>query len=95
MFPEGTRSATGELQRFKKGAFVLALQARADVVPVAIAGSGDVMNKSSMRIYPGTIRVRFGEPILVDKLTMENRDQLIRDTREALVDLLAVDSESN
>ena len=53
------------------------------------------MNKSSMRIYPGTIRVRFGEPILVDKLTMENRDQLIRDTREALVDLLAVDSESN
>ena len=95
MFPEGTRSATGELQRFKKGAFVLALQAQADIVPVAISGSGDIMNKSSMRIYPGTITVRFGEPISVDLLTTENRDQLIRDTREALLDLLAVDSESN
>ena len=95
MFPEGTRSATGELQRFKKGAFVLALQAQADIVPVAISGSGDIMNKSSMRIYPGTITVRFGEPIPVDLLTMEDRDQLIRDTREVLLDLLAVDPESN
>jgi len=83
------------LQRFKKGAFVLALQAQADIVPVAISGSGDIMNKSSMRIYPGTITVRFGEPIPVDLLTTENRDQLIRDTREVLLDLLAVDPESN
>ena len=89
MFPEGTRSATGELQPFKKGAFVLALEAGADVVPTAVLGSRAIMKKHSLLIHPGTITVRFGEPIPVAGMTMERRDQLIHDSREAVARLLA------
>lgn len=89
MFPEGTRSSTGELQPFKKGAFVLAIEARADVVPTAVLGSRAVMRKHSLLIHPGTITVRFGEPIEVAGMTMAQRDQLMHDSREAVARLLA------
>ena len=76
MFPEGTRSDSGELQRFKKGAFVLAIQAGADVVPTAIFGSRDIMRKGSFWIRPGVIRVKFGEPISVGEYTVDGRNEL-------------------
>lgn len=94
MFPEGTRSETGALQRFKKGAFVLALQTGADIVPAAITGSRDVMRKHSLLIHAGTIVIRLGEPIPVGSLTMADRDRLMTETREALVGLLDRGSKS-
>jgi 1-acyl-sn-glycerol-3-phosphate acyltransferase len=89
MFPEGTRSATGQLQPFKKGAFVLAIEGGADVVPTAILGSRAIMRKHSLLMHPGTITVRYGSPIPVAGMTMEGRDQLMKDSREALARLLA------
>lgn len=88
MFPEGTRSPSGELQRFKKGAFVLAIQTGVEVVPAAIRGSRAVMPKGSFRIHPGEITIRFGEPIGVDRLGMEDRDELTRRAHEAVAGLL-------
>ena len=84
MFPEGTRSATGELQPFKKGAFVLAIQSGVDIVPTAIFGSREIMRKGSMLIRPGTVRIVFGEPICVAGLGLEARDDLSRQARAAL-----------
>jgi 1-acyl-sn-glycerol-3-phosphate acyltransferase len=95
MFPEGTRSATGELQRFKKGAFVLAIQTGAEIVPTAILGSRAVMPKGSFRIRPGTVTVRFGTPIPVASLELERRDELMKETREALAGLLAAPTHSD
>jgi 1-acyl-sn-glycerol-3-phosphate acyltransferase len=93
MFPEGTRSATGELLPFKKGAFVLAIQTGADVVPTAILGSRAVMRKHSLLVHAGTVTVRFGTPIPVAGLTMDQRDQLMNETKEALARLLAEPAE--
>lgn len=77
MFPEGTRSKTGALGPFKKGAFVLAIQSGVDIVPAAISGSREIMEKGSFRIRAGSsIRVRFGEPIPVEGLGVEDRNQL-------------------
>lgn len=84
MFPEGTRSADGQLKPFKKGAFVLAIQAGVDVVPAAIFGSRDVMRKGSLLIRPGTVRVRFGEPIPVAGLGVDDRNELTEKAWEAL-----------
>jgi len=84
MYPEGTRSKTGELQTFKKGAFVLAIQTGVDIVPAAIIGSRDVMNKGSLKISPGTITVRFGTPIPVAGLDMDNRNELTERARAAV-----------
>ena len=88
MFPEGTRSATGELQRFKKGAFVLAIQTGADIVPAAIAGSRAVMRKNSFLVHAGTIVIRLGDPLPVGSLTIADRDRLMKDTKEALGGLM-------
>jgi len=89
MFPEGTRTRTGELQRFKKGAFVLAIQTGVEVVPAAIIGSRDVMRKGSLRIRPGTITLRFGVPIPVEGLGMDDRNELTEQARTAVRDLQA------
>jgi len=87
MFPEGTRSATGQLGDFKKGAFVLAIQAAVPIVPAAILGSNEVMPKGSWRIRSGTVRIRIGAPIPVAGLTHDDRDALSRVARGAVARL--------
>jgi len=82
MFPEGTRSPSGRLQSFKKGAFVLALQMGVPVVPVGIVGSRDVLPKAGWPVRKGTIRIRVGEPIPVEGLGMADRDSLVQDSWE-------------
>lgn len=88
LFPEGTRSVTGELRAFKKGAFVLAIQTGTEVVPAAILGTREIMHKGSLAIRRGrTIRVRFGEPIPVEGLRMQDRDELTRRAHDAVAAL--------
>ncbi len=89
LFAEGTRSSTGELRPFKKGAFVLALETRTPVLPVAVVGSRAVMPKHAYSIRPGVIEVRVGEPIDVDGLTLSERDALRDRARRAVADLMA------
>jgi len=48
-FPEGTRSETGEVGRFKSGAFRIALRTRASLLPVVLAGTADAVPKGSLR----------------------------------------------
>lgn len=70
VFPEGTRSKTGRIEKFKLGAFHLALAAGVPIVPVGIAGSRDVMPGEGL-IYPGTVRVRIGAPITAADVAAE------------------------
>ncbi|HEX8904654.1 MAG TPA: lysophospholipid acyltransferase family protein, partial [Longimicrobiaceae bacterium] len=63
IFPEGTRSRTGRLMPFKKGAFVLAAEAQVAIVPTAITGSFEIMRKGSWRIHRRTIHIHFLPPI--------------------------------
>jgi len=91
IFPEGTRSRTGELLPFKKGGFIMALKGHAPVVPVAIKGARDAMKKGSLIIRPVRITVSFGAPIEAAGLTMDDRDDLIARARSAVAGLLAED----
>jgi 1-acyl-sn-glycerol-3-phosphate acyltransferase len=63
IFPEGTRSVTGELQDFRPGTVNLALKRRVPVVPAAISGTNKVLRKGAMlpRLHP--VQVVFGPPI--------------------------------
>jgi 1-acyl-sn-glycerol-3-phosphate acyltransferase len=88
LFPEGTRSPDGHLLPFKKGAFVLAIQTGVPVLPVGISGSRAVMPKGSFRIRPGEIRVRVGEPIPVEGLTLADRDRLLAQARRDVLALM-------
>lgn len=67
LFPEGTRSRSGELAEFKAGLLQAAIDAGVEVVPVALDGAGKVLPSSSLfRVRPGVIRVRIGTPINVN-----------------------------
>ena len=92
LFPEGTRSLTGELLPFKKGPFVLALAAQVPIVPVYSAGTFTLMPKGSMRLEPHPIALLFGEPIPTAGLDYDDREQLMTASREA-IEQLRVDSQ--
>lgn len=61
--PEGTRSPTPRLGKFKKGGFHLAMQAGVPIVPVVIHNAGELMWRNSLVAHPGTIYVSVLEPI--------------------------------
>jgi len=64
MAPEGTRSVDGKLGKFKKGGFLLAKEAGADIVPMAIDGSRNILPKNTLVVQRGArVRVTFGPPI--------------------------------
>jgi 1-acyl-sn-glycerol-3-phosphate acyltransferase len=68
LFPEGTRSADGVMQEFKRGAFKIAMESSATVVPIALKGTYDVLPRS--RKFPAIgkrITVQIGEPIHYEK----------------------------
>lgn len=64
VFAEGTRSRDGLVHPFKKGPFVLASEAGAPVVPVAISGAGRLNPKSAIAAVPGRVRIHLGEAVL-------------------------------
>jgi 1-acyl-sn-glycerol-3-phosphate acyltransferase len=55
LFGEGTRTRTGKLQPFKRGAFNLAVKAGIHVIPLTINGSFKILPKKKFRIVPGNI----------------------------------------
>jgi long-chain acyl-CoA synthetase len=63
VFPEGTRSAAGELARFRPGIGMLVKQAQAPVLPVAICGLGELKARGRGWFRSGRIEVRVGEPL--------------------------------
>jgi 1-acyl-sn-glycerol-3-phosphate acyltransferase len=88
IFPEGTRSRTGELLPFKKGGFIMAITAQAPVVPVAIRGARDAMRKGSPIIRPVTISLRFGPPVETRGRTLADRDALVAEVRSRIQTML-------
>jgi len=87
MFPEGTRAAGPELLNFKKGAFVIAIQAQVPLIPVGLVGPREAMAKGEWRIRPGSIVIRIGRRIPVDGLSFADRDRL-RDHARVAIDAL-------
>ena len=89
IFPEGTRSRTGELLPFKKGGFMMAIKAQAPVVPVAVQGGRAAMRRGSALVWPTTVSVRIGEPVETKGLRAEDRDQVVREVRARIEAMLA------
>ena len=88
IFPEGTRSRTGALLPFKKGGFIMAIQAQVPIVPVAVRGGRDAMHKGSGVVRPVQVSVRIGQPIPTAGLTLDDRDELVTRVRTAIESLL-------
>jgi 1-acyl-sn-glycerol-3-phosphate acyltransferase len=92
IYAEGTRSRDGRLGRFRRGAFVMASQAGAPVVPVALGGTQHIMRKGSWRIYSGDVTVRFA-PALDPAQFPDRLDQMIDAAESAVAARLPVDQQ--
>lgn len=78
IFPEGTRSQSGQLLPFKKGPFVAAIQLGLPVVPVACRGTAAIMPKGGyLSILPGDVELVVMEPIPTAGLSYEDREDLL------------------
>jgi 1-acyl-sn-glycerol-3-phosphate acyltransferase len=88
IFPEGTRSRTGSLLPFKKGGFIMAIEAQAPIVPVAIQGGRNAMRKGSAFVRPVNVSVRIGKPVPTAGMTLDDRDALIAQVRGEVQKLL-------
>lgn len=94
IFPEGTRSRTGELQPFKKGAFMLALEAGVSVIPTVVRGSDQIWRPGTLRVRSRPIHVHFGSAIPVAGLAAHESDRLIERVRGSMVRMLESSSGS-
>jgi 1-acyl-sn-glycerol-3-phosphate acyltransferase len=87
IFPEGTRTRTGEMLPFKKGGFALALDAGVPIVPMATVGGFQVLPSGSLRLRPGRYTVLVGEP--VHPADHPDRDALMKEVRTRVENLVA------
>ena len=85
--PEGTRSLSGELLPFKRGAFVMAIGAQVPVVPIGIAGGRDAMARGSVVVRSAVLRMQIGAPVETAGMTGDDCGRLtdiVRSRIEAL-----------
>lgn len=91
VYPEGTRSKDGGLQPFKKGAFMMAIDAGVPIVPITISGATKIMPKGEVRVFPSTVRITIHEPISSEGYSKENIVELMDRTREKVFSALGDD----
>ena len=87
VFPEGTRSRTGELLPFKNAPFGLAIAAQVPIIPVYVHHTFEILPKGAWRLRPRPIRLLVGEPIETKGLQAADRERLRDQARAAMVAL--------
>ncbi|MFH1826508.1 MAG: lysophospholipid acyltransferase family protein [bacterium] len=86
IFPEGTRSKTGELGRLKRGSLLAALKSGAPIVPIAISGSVKIMPRGSFLLNPCPVKFSVGQPIEIK--SEEDYDNKVEEVRQAIAGML-------
>ncbi len=81
VFPEGTRSRSGELQPFRKSGFLLAMRTGLPIVPVAVSGAREVVGADSLWIRRTLATIRIGDPIPTKGVVLSERKALMTRVR--------------
>ncbi|MFZ7125919.1 MAG: lysophospholipid acyltransferase family protein [Desulfobacterales bacterium] len=83
-FPEGTRSRSGRLRPFKKGAFMMALDLQVPILPVSIAGTRSILPADTIDLFPGKVDMRIHPPIPTAGFGVDSIQELMERTRRAI-----------
>ena len=90
IFPEGTRSKTGEIQRFKGGAFVLAKEAGVEILPVVLDGTRDIFRPKSFWFnWKLRLTVKVLPPISAEKVAATEVNDMAREVQAMMTEALA------
>lgn len=92
-FPEGSRSPDGRLQELERGGFLVALKSGLPIVPVGVEGAWPLLPRHTLRIHPGTVRVRVGAPIDTADLGVRDRRRLVSEVRTSITRLARLDTD--
>ena len=84
IFPEGGRTQDGKIQPFLPGAFFLAIKAEADIVPIALIGTFDLLPMNTYHIKCQPLEMRVGETISTSGLTVRDTDQVSAKVKSAI-----------
>lgn len=84
VYPEGTRTLTGDLLPFKKGPFVFAIESGVPIVPCYVGGAFGIQPKGSIKVQPHPLIIALAEPIPINGMNMDDRDALMRRARAAM-----------
>ena len=87
VFPEGGRSATGQLLPFMGGAFFAAIAEQVPVVPIAIVGTYEMLPMNSFHVVPGPVELVIGKPIATTGMRLRDMDKLAAQVREAIAEM--------
>lgn len=87
VFPEGTRSPSGEIQEFKTALFILPIRSRIPVVPVLIEGTFHALKRGSILLNPVPLRLTFYDPIPADSFEVRDRGIYAEKVRQVLLSL--------
>lgn len=89
IFPEGARTKTGKMGRFKRGAFHIAHDMKLPIVPLTLNGPFDVLKRGSLRFNPGMkMELVIHPPMQTENLSQEELYELMEKTREIIYDSL-------
>ena len=91
IFPEGTRSKTGQLGSFKRGAFKLALELNLPILPVTVINTRNVLPADSLKLLPGKVRMVIHKPIDVSDCSEKNIPDLMEEVRHTIDSSLNTD----
>jgi 1-acyl-sn-glycerol-3-phosphate acyltransferase len=87
--PEGTRSRDGQLARFKKGVFVMAIQANATIIPIGIRDADKILPARTFQLHTNqTAEIHIGKPIEAANYSLEQKDALIDAVWTSIHDLI-------
>lgn len=90
-FPEGTRSSSGKLLPFKKGAFRTAIEQQIPVLPITLEGTRDINPNKTFYVFPGTARMTIHPAIETNGLEITDLDALSRETREQIESAMPIE----
>jgi len=86
IFPEGTRSLDGEIQPFKSGGFILAVDSGVPIVPVIIHGTWPIMPKDRLRIRPGNVVLEIEKPVETSPYARRDKAALMEKVRQIITE---------
>lgn len=87
IFPEGGRSPDGQLHAFMGGAFYAAIKAQVDIVPIALAGTYEILKMNTWHIKPGPIQMLVGAPISTTGRSTRDTETVTAQAQEAIAEL--------